>query len=71
MRHISLALVVAVLTLSPLVAVATPGGNGHGHAYGLAKHGDAPLPVLGAGLPGLAAAGVIYLVGRRKRTDKE
>ena len=71
MRHISSALMVTVLTLSPLLAVAAPGGNGNGHANGLAKHGGAPLPILGAGLPGFAAAGVIYLIARRKRRDKQ
>ena len=71
MRRLSSALVVAVLTLSPMLALAAAGGNGHGHANGLAKHGGAPLPILGAGLPGFAAAGVIYLIARRKRTDKQ
>jgi hypothetical protein len=54
-----------LLTLSPVLAWADPGGNGNGNAYGLAKHAGEPLPPSGAELPGLALFGVGYWVIRK------
>jgi hypothetical protein len=68
-------LVVAVLSVSPLIALANPGGvpnGGVGQGGGVngPSHGGAPLPIVGAGIPGLAVLGAGYLIFRRRRTNK-
>jgi hypothetical protein len=66
------AVVVAIVSLSPLVALAQNTTNSHpGWTNGTGNpHGSAPLPIVGAGLPGLVVAGFVYLVSRRKQTGR-
>jgi hypothetical protein len=76
MKQFIIALAAAMLSAS--LALAAPGngnggvGNGNGNGNGNAHHA-APGPVLGAGLPALAAGGIGYgiywLVRRRRRVD--
>jgi hypothetical protein len=62
------ALLAAAVTLSPLIAVADNGNNHPGWLIGNGNpHGAAPAPVIGAGLPGIALAGLAYLVFRHRR----
>jgi hypothetical protein len=74
MKQFIIALAAAMLSAS--LALAAPGngngGVGNGNGNGNAHHA-APGPVLGAGLPALAAGGIGYgiywLVRRRRRVD--
>ena len=54
------ALTVISLQFLPFTVFADQGGIPH--------HGGAPLPIVGVGIPGLAVAGALYLL-RRKRKD--
>lgn len=74
MRKVAPVMVVLLLSFSPMLALGAPGGNGNGNgnAFGFGfgnGRGGAPLPLIGAGLPGLAVAGAAYFIFRRKRTD--
>jgi hypothetical protein len=67
----------AILAATTMLAQAAPGngngGVGNGNGNGNAHHG-APGPVLGAGLPALAAGGIgygIYWLVRRRRRGSE
>lgn len=61
-----LAVVVIGTGLIPLAAAAD-NGNHFGWSQGVGNpHGGTPLPLIGAGLPGLAAAGAAYFLFRRK-----
>ena len=64
-----LAAVLIALGLSIPAALADK-GNHYGWEKGNGNpHGSAPLPIAGAGLPAFAAAGIIYLLRRRKPKD--
>ena len=79
MQKVAIAMAVMALNLSPLVALAQNGnaygingkpGGGPGNSPGAQKAAAAPLSIVGASIPGLAVAGAIYFIARRKRTNK-
>jgi LPXTG-motif cell wall-anchored protein len=62
-----LAVAVIAIGFFPLMAAAD-NGNHFGFTQGVGNpHGGTPLPLIGAGIPGLAAAGAAYFFFRRKQ----
>jgi LPXTG-motif cell wall-anchored protein len=62
-----LATMIVAIALIPLTAAAD-NGNHFGWSQGVGNpHGGTPLPLIGAGIPGLAAAGAAYFLFRRKQ----
>ena len=62
---------ISALTLSPLPALAACEHDGHCEATPANGHMDAPVPLLGAGIPGLAIGfGVYWLIRRRQRSHR-
>jgi hypothetical protein len=55
---------VSALTLISLPALAAHEGENHGHP---SSHVDAPAPLIGASVPGLAIGYGVYLLIRRRR----
>lgn len=67
MKKIIVGVVVVIASLSPLAAFADNGNSHPGWSIGVGNpHGTAPAPIIGAGLPALAVAGIGYALLRRK-----
>lgn len=68
MRKI-LGVAIVMATLSPFGAFADNSNSHPGWSIGVGNpHGSAPAPIIGAGLPALAVAGIGYLFYRRNST---
>jgi hypothetical protein len=60
----------AVMVLFAIIMLSLPFAAFAEHGHGGNGHGGAPLPVIGVGLPGVAAAGAAFLLYRKKRGSK-
>lgn len=69
-KLLAVGIIATGVILLPLTAVADNDNHSGSSEGGGHPHGSTPLPPVGAGLPGLAAAGVAYFLYRRKRRNK-
>jgi hypothetical protein len=67
-----LGVAVVMASLSPFAAFAGNSNSHPGWSIGVGNpHGSAPAPIIGAGLPALAVAGIGYLFLRRKGSQNK